>query len=263
MIRGARAGAVGVLTGWGPGVAALPPDAARAAGPRTVVPLAAPAVEGERFRRATRECLLAVAAVSAALEAAGLPPERIAGPRTALVFVTAAAYLAANLAHVDAGGSGRALQFPYTAPSAVPGEVAIAFGVRGPYQVLIGGATAGLDALWQAGRLVDVGVADRALVLGVETFAECEPLYANRRWSCQMPLVEAAACVLLERGGAPPRYVTAEPVSELEALTGARAGETLGCAPLIALGLAREAGSRTIRLTGEWLGSRRGLEIAG
>ena len=57
---------VGLLTGWGAGVAALPEDARRAAGERRVVTAATPPLAGERFRRATRECLLGVAAVEAA-----------------------------------------------------------------------------------------------------------------------------------------------------------------------------------------------------
>src|SRR5207249_1549325 len=62
---------VGLLTGWGAGVAALPEDARRAAGDRRVVPLVTPPLAGERFRRATRECLLGVAAVEAALRESG------------------------------------------------------------------------------------------------------------------------------------------------------------------------------------------------
>src|SRR5206468_12556538 len=63
---------VGLLTGWGAGVAALPEDARRAAGDRRVVPLVTPPLAGERFRRATRECLLGVAAGAAAVRAARL-----------------------------------------------------------------------------------------------------------------------------------------------------------------------------------------------
>ena len=58
MTPGARVEAVGLVTGWGEGAAALPPDARAAAGGRAVIPLERPALDGERFRRATRECLL-------------------------------------------------------------------------------------------------------------------------------------------------------------------------------------------------------------
>ena len=89
---GTRVAGVGLLTGWGEGPGALPADAARAAGGRDVVALAPPAVGGERFRRATRECLLGIAAVEALLREAGLGREDIRGPATALVYATAAAY---------------------------------------------------------------------------------------------------------------------------------------------------------------------------
>ena len=78
-MRGARVAGVGVLTGWGEGPQVLPLDAREAAGGRAVLPLGRPSLEGERFRRATRECLLGVAAIHALLRDAGLPPEAIRG----------------------------------------------------------------------------------------------------------------------------------------------------------------------------------------
>ncbi len=68
-VSGTTLAGVAVLTGWGPGIEALPADAARAAAGRAVIALGRPALEGERFRRATRECLLGVAAVDALLRA--------------------------------------------------------------------------------------------------------------------------------------------------------------------------------------------------
>src|SRR3989449_11441530 len=76
--------AVAVLTGWGHGIRALPADAARAAAGRAVIPLFRPVLEGERFRRATRECLLGVAAVDALLRESGITREMIRGSATAL-----------------------------------------------------------------------------------------------------------------------------------------------------------------------------------
>jgi len=215
---GTRVAGVGLLTGWGEGPGALPADAARAAGGRDVVALAPPAVGGERFRRATRECLLGIAAVEALLREAGLGREDIRGPATALVYATAAAYGASNVAFVEAsaaeasGEKGRMagpLHFPYTAPSAVPGEVAIEFGLTGPYVILLGGATAAIDALWQATRLLEGGGSERALVLAVETFAGCAPLWARGRRLVRGPLVEAAACALLVPGGRGAAYASA------------------------------------------------------
>ncbi len=233
--------AAGVLTGWGEGIEALPEDARAAAGGRAVVPVPTPALAGERLRRATRECLLAVAAVEALLREAGRTREELRGPGTALVYVTAAAYGASNRLFVDADGRGSALHFPYTAPSAVPAEVTIEFGLTGPYVILVGGADTARDALWYAGRLLADGACARALVLGVETFAECADLWARARWLCGRPRTEAAAVVLVEPAGPDCRGPGPGEAAAFEALARRRAGETLACRPLIALALARAA----------------------
>ena len=251
---------VGVLTGWGRGVRALPADARRAAGERRIIPLASPPHDGERFRRATRECLLAVAAVEAALTDAGLGREAIAGPRTALVYVTAAAYGASNRSFVEAGRS--ATYFPYTAPSAVPAEVAIEYGLTGGYVILVGGAAATVDALWQAGTLLMTDRCDRALVVAVETFEECGDLWARGRWVTPQPLVEAAACAVLGPDGASLDYGSiGDAESPLETLTARRAGETLACGPLVMLALARENGAAQVRLAGTWRGRRAAVTL--
>lgn len=250
-MSGAGVAAVGVLTGWGEGTATLPDDARSAAAGRAVVPLQATAPAGERFRRATRECVLGVAAVEAMLRAAGLDRGAIAGPRTALVYVTAGAYGAANRAFIEAASAGSALHFPYTAPSAVLAEVAIEFHLTGPYVILIGGSTATVDALWQASTIVARGTADRAVVLAVETFEECADLYARARWLVGRPLVEAAACALLVAGDDGPVDATPGDHDDLAAVVRRRSGETLACAPLIGLALAREAG-RPATATGAW-----------
>ena len=152
------------------------------------------------------------------------------------------------------------LHFPYTAPSAMAGEVAIEFGLTGPYGILIGGAAATIDALWQATRLLAGGRCERALVLAVETFEECAALYARGRWLVRRPLVEAAACALLVPGALRARYDAPRTPSTLETLARVRAGETLACAPLIALALARDGGAAgSVSVTGEWRGRRAGL----
>lgn len=274
-----RVRAVGLLTGWGVGTAALPADARVAAGGRRVISLAAPPLDGDRFRRATRECRLGVAAVEAVLADAGLSRDAIGGPDTALVYVTAAAYGSSNRLFIDgrdgrttdasaaqaAGGlsqkGGGSVHFPYTAPSAVPAEVAIEYGLRGGYVILVGGATACVEALWQAGRLLGAGGCERALVLAVETFAECEDLWARGRWAARGPLVEAAACALLEGDGDVGYAVAAVP-APLETLARRRAGETLSCEPLVGLALARAAGESQAQLTGHWRGRRMGVTLA-
>ena len=276
-MKGTAVEGVAVLTGWGQGIQALPADASRAAAGRAVIPLARPALEGERFRRATRECLLGVAAVDALLRENHISRETVKGSATALIYVTAGAYGASNHAWVAAdtarpakpddrpserrrGAVSGTLHFPYTAPSVMSGEVAIEFGLTGPYGILIGGAAATIDGLWQATLLLEAGRCERALVLAVETFEDCAELYARARWLVRRPLVEAAACVLLTPGALRTRYDAPRAPSPLEARVRARAGETLACAPLVALALAREDGATgPIGVTGEWRGRRAGL----
>jgi hypothetical protein len=134
--------------------------------------------------------------------------------------------------------------------------VAIEYGLTGGYVILVGGAAAGVDALWQAGAQLAGGRADRALVVAVETFDECADLWARGRWATPRPLVEAAACAVLAGDGADFAYGPAGAASTLEAMVARRAGETLACAPLVALALARAAGAPRARVTGQWRGRR-------
>jgi len=256
---GVRVEAVEILTGWGPGVAALPVSANEAAAGRASIVLPRPQLDGERFRRATRECLLGVAAVEAMLAEGGLGRDSIRGPGTALIFVTAAAYGASNVEWL-AGRAGT-LHFPYTAPSVLPGEVAIEFGLTGPYVILIGGPTATVDGLWQAGRMIMDGQCERALLLAVETFEECEALWRRARWTLAGPMVEAAACVLLGPGDVPPVFHPVSADAALDAEVEARAGRTLACAPLVALALARAADRDAAVVGGAWRGRAAAIEL--
>ena len=125
----------------------------------------------------------------------------------------------------------------------------------------MGGARATIDAIWQAARLLAARRCRRALVLAVETFAECEDLWARGRWAARGPLVEAAACALLE-GDGHVGYEPADGPAPLEMLAARRAGQILACAPLVAAALAREAGQPEARLTGEWRGRRAAVTLA-
>jgi hypothetical protein len=270
MSGGVRVEAVGVSTGWGPGVAALPADARAAARGRAVLTLPRPALDGDRFRRATRECLLGVTAVEAMLHDGGLPREAIRGEDTALLFVTAGAYGASNVQFIaggrapDGGTRGNragTLHFPYTAPSALAAEVAIEFELTGAYVILIGGAVATVDALWQAARLLGAGRCRRALVLAVETFGECEALWRRARWALAGPLVEAAACALLVAGDSVPVYRASAAAGELERTVEGRAGRTLACGPLLALALTRASGGGLARLSGTWRGRTAAIDL--
>ena len=79
-MSGTRIATVGVLTGWGAGTAALPADARAAASGRAVIPMPRPALDGERFRRATRECLAGIAAVETMLRDGGIGRDALRGP---------------------------------------------------------------------------------------------------------------------------------------------------------------------------------------
>jgi len=257
---GVRVESVGLLTGWGHGPGALPIDARVAAQGRAVLPLARSSLSGERFRRVTRECLLGVDAVTAMLAEAGLDREAIRGDGTALLFVTAGAYGASNAGFL--GAHGGTLHFPYTAPSAVPAEVTIELGLTGAYVILLGGAPATIEALRQAAVLLARGRCQRALVLVVETFEECQALWRRARWTLPVPLVEAAACALLVAGETPAVYRPVAAPEALETAADTRAGRTLAAAPLVALALARAAGASAARLSGCWRGRRAGIELA-
>jgi len=245
--------AVGFLSGWGPGAAAVPADAAAAAAGRAVVALGAPAFTHERFRRSRRETLLGVAAVGAMLEDAGVGAEAIAGERTALLFVTAAAYAASNREFIEARSGG--MYFPYTAAAAVPAEAAIEFELRGPYEILIGGATATMRAVARAAALLEAGACDRALVLAVEIFEECADLFARARTRLARPLVEAAGCLWLEPGEGALTFEQRR--GERREAGGARRrlGEMLACEPVAVLALARDGGAaEPPSVQGAWRG---------
>lgn len=271
------------------GVVSAPGDGSLDGAGLTVVPT--PCRDGERFRRATRECVLAVAAVDAALTRAGLGPSWVAGEETGLVYATAAAYAGANRAFLEDGQTGT-LHFPYTSPTAVPGEVTIEYGIRGAYLSLMGGATATLEGLWQAARWLDDGRAARVVLVAVEVFHEVHDLWTRARGLYEPPLVEGAACAVLEPGregclrwasapasagavaatldrvtaGRRPGFVGSSAGARLgraearwlaAAGLGAdrRPGERLACGPLAALEAALTAGApRPWLLTGAWRG---------
>ena len=255
-MKGVALAGIGLVSGWGEGLSALPEEASSAAAGRLSVAAELPAPAGERFRRATRECLLGVGAVEALLGEVGLARAALAGEDTALIYVTAGAYGAANREFIEAAATAGAIHFPYTAPSAVPAEVAIEFGIRGRYVILLGGATTMIEALAQAAILLNRRTCERALVLAVETFAECQDLYARARWLLKPPLVEAAACALLVPGGGRLAVKDVGAESPREGEVRRRAGETFACAPLIALALARAGGDEPLTLTGQWGGRR-------
>ena len=235
--------ALGLLSGAGPSGPEV--DA------RPVLSLGRPPHRDDHRRRATRECLLALAAVEAMLEDGKAGPATIAGERTALLYATAAAYAASNRGFIE--GSSGGIHFAYTAPAVVPAEVAIEFGVTGPYTIVLGGPPATLRAIWQAAAWLDAGVCDRALVLAVEIFEECADLYARAPRLTARPLVEAAGCLWLERGRGRLALDTrrgGEPRGRPE-----EDGAMFGCGPIAALDRWRRGPAPgPLELSGAWRG---------
>jgi len=246
--------AVGLLTAWGSGGVALPANALTASAGRPVLSLGRPAFAQDRFRRVPRECLLGLAAVEAMLADAQAGREAISGERTSLLYASAGGYAASNRLFIDHGSGGA--YFPYTAPAAVPAEVAIEFGITGPYAVFIGGPVATLRAIWYAATLLEADLSERVLVLAVETFEECVDLYARAGRLTGHPLVEAAGCLWLEPG---------KGILAIESHRGdsrpnrggtrQRLGETFACEPMATLDLWRRGeASPTLCLSGAWGG---------
>jgi hypothetical protein len=245
--------AIGLLSGWGEGAGALPADAARAAAGRTVLTVERPALDFERFRRSRRECLLGVAAVGAMLEDAGVGRDAIEGERTALLFATAAAYAGSNREFIEARGG--SVYFPYTAPAALTAEVAIEFGLAGPYEILIGGAPATMRAVLRAAALLESGACERALVLAVDVFEECADLFERGRGRLARPLVEATGCLWLEPGEGTISLGHEHGGRRDTEPARKRLGEMLACEPVAALALARESGGGgPVSVQGVWRG---------
>ena len=249
-MRGPSIRGLGLLTAWGAGIASAPDDARAAAAGRPVVSLGRLEREGAEWRRTTREGLIAVAAVEAVLADAGAAPEAVAGDRTALIYVTAAAYGPSNRRFIEGRGGG--IHFAETAPAVVPAEVAIAFKLSGPYAILLGGPPATLRAVAHGAALLASRACDRVLVLAVEIFEECAELYARARRAPGDPLVEAAACLWLEAGRGTVTLAAGAPRRAASALR-RRLGETFSVEPLAAVDWWRERGAvGTLELTGRW-----------
>ncbi|HET7875776.1 MAG TPA: hypothetical protein VFN71_09635, partial [Methylomirabilota bacterium] len=167
---------------------------------------------------------------------------------------TAAAYGPSNRDFIT-GSSGGGMHFAYTAPAVVPAEVAIEFGVRGPYTIFLGGAPATLRAIRHGAALLDQGVCDRALVLAVEVFEECADLYERSRRLVGEPLVEAAACLWLERGAGDLVFEARRDGQRGRRAASPSARELMSCGPLADLhAWWRQSRAGPLELRGAWRG---------
>ena len=186
---------IGVLTGWGEGVPGLP-DVSSLPGERGrgLVTAPTPVLEGDRFRRATRECLFAVAAAKAAVADAGLAEADLAGPRTGILYVSATGYAAANRAFLEDETS-TTLHFRTLRPARCrAGDDRAGFAA---YVNLMGGAPRPAGALWAA----------RWLTKAAPTGCWCSPSGVPEVWiyfagptALRQTAHRGAACLLLEAG---------------------------------------------------------------
>jgi Beta-ketoacyl synthase, N-terminal domain len=249
-MRAPRLRALGLLS---PEAVAEPSEGgAPASGRHPVRTLGRPVLPGDKRRRATRECLLALAAVEAMLEDGQAGRDEIAGERTALVYATAAGYGPSNREFIDGGGG---IHFAYTAPAVVPAEVAIEFGLTGPYAIFLGGPPATLRAIWQGAALLESGTCDRALVLSVEVFEECADLYARARRLTPAVLVEAAGCLWLEPGRGELTFESGRASGRPGPSAADEHGGMFSGAPLAAVRRWRSApGAGPLALSGAWRG---------
>ncbi|MFI6564021.1 beta-ketoacyl synthase N-terminal-like domain-containing protein [Streptomyces sp. NPDC050534] len=154
---------------------------------------------------------LALCAVHRAL---GLPPGLLQEP---LPYAPGTAVVvASNLGNVetvcsvltDVRGRGGSAVSPMDAPNAssnvIASTLAIRYGFTGPNLAVCSGATAGLDALSLARRLILAGRAPRAVVVGVEPADPVAVRLAALRAQGPAPLAAGAGCLLLGEPGAWP-----------------------------------------------------------
>ena len=158
----------------------------------------------ERLARTDRVCHLSLLAAYRAL---GEPP---AGPRPmAVVYGSALASLITNVRYyekIQKRGIRMAdpKRFPYTAPNAAAGEVAIAFGLVGPNVSLTSGCASGLEAIAVAARLVARGRAPAALAVAADAWSdEVAAVLSLAGVAPPTGPREGAAALLLEPEGAP------------------------------------------------------------
>lgn len=158
----------------------------------------------ERLARTDRVCHLALQATYRAL---GEPPPE---PRAiAVVYGSALASLITNVRYYDKiqrrglrGADPK--RFPYTAPNAAAGEVAIAFGLVGANVSITSGFASGLEAVAAAARLVSCGRAPAALAVAADAWSE-EVAAVLTRGGIDRPTGprEGAVALLLEPEGTP------------------------------------------------------------
>jgi hypothetical protein len=167
----------------------------------------------ERLGRADRLCHLSLLAAYRAL---GEPPA--SSRPIAVVFGSALASLVTNVRYYDKiQKRGMRLadpkRFPYTAPNAAAGEVAIGFGLIGPNVSLTSGFASGLEAVAVAARFVARGRAPAALAVAADAWSpEVEAVLTRAGVELPAGPREGAAALLLEPEGCPGALLVLESV---------------------------------------------------
>lgn len=154
------------------------------------------------FRRVAPATRFALAAVSLAVRDAGLPIGPDGLSRTAVVVGATHGAITFSTQffgeYLQDGPEGASpMLFSESVLNASAGNIAIAFGVRGPVHTLIGEETVGAQALSTALSLLRCGIADRCIVAGAEERGEIiENAYRQ---------MDRAACRSEVDGGNPPQ----------------------------------------------------------
>ena len=147
------------------------------------------------FRRVAQATKFALAAVSLALRDAGLEIGPGDGSRTAVVLGVTHGAIAFSTQFYggllqDGPEGASPMLFSESVLNAPAGNVAIAFGIRGPVHTLVGEETVGAQALVKALGLLQSRVVDRCIVAGTEEWGaiiENAYLHMDRAASRSLP----------------------------------------------------------------------------
>jgi 3-oxoacyl-(acyl-carrier-protein) synthase len=159
-----------------------------------------------RMRRSSSISFFAAAAGLAALENAGITPEKARAERTAVVLAVSDGSVVYTRRFYDqivkqGANAASPLLFPETVYNAPASHLAALMGIDGASYTLVGDNSVGLAALHFANQLLALGDVDCVLVVGAEEidWVLCE---AYRDWRfARTPLAEGAAAVVLAREG--------------------------------------------------------------
>ena len=157
-------------------------------------------VSDGRFRRVADVSKYAIAAVSLAIQDAGC--RDVSGSDTSLVVgITHGALNYAQTFHRSLVKEGAddvsPIHFSESVLNAPAGNTSIGFGIKGPVQTLVGGATTALKAVMLACQMLENGVVDKSIVLSADEINEFT-LYCYSRLGVNT-LAEGSGAILIEK----------------------------------------------------------------